>query len=289
MYDIIKSIRLHHWVKNFLIFIPFLAAHQIATFDIFKKLLLGFISISLCASSIYIINDLFDLKNDKKNTIKKFRPLASGNISILNALLIATILIIISFFLAYKFLESNFLLFLTIYFLLSFFYSLFLKKFILIDCIILAIFYTLRIFAGGEIIDIKLSFWLITFSIFFFMSLAFVKRYSEISLINNKKKVDGRGYFGSDKLLIKILGINSGYLSVLILALYLNSEIIIKLYKTPEWMWGSLILVLFWINWIWLKAHRNEINYDPVIFALKDKISILIIMLLFTIFILANN
>jgi 4-hydroxybenzoate polyprenyltransferase len=289
MYVIIKTIRLHHWVKNFLIFIPFLAAHQIATLDILKNLLLGFVSISLCASSIYIINDLFDLKNDKKNPIKKYRPLASGKISIQNALLIAAILVITSFFLAYKISENNFLFFLTIYFFLSFFYSLILKKFILIDCITLAILYTLRIFAGGEIISINLSFWLIAFSIFFFISLAFLKRYSETSLINNKKKVDGRGYCGSDKSLIKILGINAGYLSVLILALYLNSETIMKLYKTPEWMWGALILVLFWINWIWFKAHRNEINYDPVIFSLQDKTSILIIVLLFAIFILASN
>jgi 4-hydroxybenzoate polyprenyltransferase len=290
MINIIKALRLHQWVKNFLIFIPFVLAHGEIHINILQKLFLGFFSFSLCASGIYIVNDLFDLKNDQKHFTKKYRPLPSGAISVHAGITIAVILISASFFLARKLGgDNNFLLFLIGYFLLSFFYSLILKKFILLDCVILSILYTLRLFSGGEIANVKLSFWLINFSIFFFLSLAFVKRYNEIFKKKNKESVLGRGYYGSDKLLIKICGINAGFMSVLILTLYINSETIVKLYKTPEWMWGSIILILFWINWLWIKAHRNQIDDDPVIFALKDKTSILTFILLCVTFLLANN
>ena len=137
--------------------------------------------------------------------------------------------------------------------------------------------------------DITPSFWLTTFSIFIFLSLAFLKRYCEISSIKNNQKVIGRNYYGSDKLLIKILGINSGYISILVLVLYLNSDTVFKLYQSPEWIWPGVISILFWINWVWLKAHRNQMNQDPIEFAIKDKASILIFILVFIFYLLSGN
>ena len=288
MINIIKTLRLHQWVKNVLIFIPFVASHQVISIAISEKLLLYFLSFSLCASACYIVNDLFDIKNDKKHFSKKYRPIASGKLSKQTGLIIAIVLLILSFFIAKNFGENNFLLILVIYFVLSFFYSAFLKRFILIDVIGLTTLYTLRIFAGSQIGNIKISFWLIVFSIFFFLSLAFLKRYNEISKKKNDTKSPGRGYYGSDKLLIKLLGVNSGYMSILVLALYLNSEIINILYKTPEYMWVAVITFLSWINWIWIKSSRNQVHHDPILFVLKDAFSILAFILILFAYVLAS-
>jgi len=289
MMSLIEVLRLHHWIKNLLIFLPFAASQLPFSANVLQNLFLGFLSFGLLASATYILNDIFDLKNDQKHITKKYRPLSSGKISIQTGFLIITVLIIAIFFITKKLEENNFLLFLITYFLLSLFYSLYLKKIVLLDCFLLSIFYTIRIFAGGELVNIMPSFWLITFSIFLFLSLAFLKRYSEISLVQNKQRVLGRNYFGSDKSLIKMLGINSGYISILVLVLYLNSDTVFKLYQSPEWIWPGVVLFLFWINWIWLKAHRNQINQDPIVFAIKDKVSIVIFVLAFVFYLLSSN
>ena len=289
MMSLIEVLRLHHWIKNLLIFLPFVASQLPFSANVLQNLFLGFLSFGLLASATYILNDILDLKNDRKHITKKYRPLSSGKISIQTGFLIITVLIIAIFFITKKLEENNFLLFLITYFLLSLFYSLYLKKIVLLDCFLLSIFYTIRIFAGGELVNIMPSFWLITFSIFLFLSLAFLKRYSEISLMQNKQRVLGRNYYGSDKSLIKMLGINSGYISILVLVLYLNSDTVFKLYQSPEWIWPGVVLFLFWINWIWLKAHRNQINQDPIVFAIKDKVSIVIFVLAFVFYLLSSN
>jgi 4-hydroxybenzoate polyprenyltransferase len=283
--DIIKILRFYHWSKNFLIFLPLFVSHKIITIHVIENLFLGFLSFSLCASAMYIINDLLDLKSDRKNFYKKNRPLASQKFSKRNALLLFILLIFISFFLALKFNTKNLFFFLIAYCLLSFFYSLSLKKIPIVDVLILSIFYVFRIFLGGDIVDIKLSFWLINFIFFFFLSLSFVKRYSEYK---KREKVLRRGYYGSEKILFLILGINSGYISVLLLTLYINSDGIVLLYKRPELMWGCVFIVLFWINYIWLKVYRNKINQDPVHFAVKDAVSICSLVILFVIYIFST-
>lgn len=168
MINIIKIIRLHQWLKNILIFVPFVASHQVISTPILYKLLLLFLSFSLCASASYIINDFFDIKNDLKHFSKKYRPIVSGKISKQTGLLMVVGMLILSFSIAKKFGENNFLLILVVYFILTFFYSAIFKKFIIIDVIVLTVLYTLRIFAGSQIGNIKISFWLILFSIFFF-------------------------------------------------------------------------------------------------------------------------
>ena len=289
MMSLIEVLRLHHWIKNLLIFLPFVASQLAFSENVLQNLFLGFLSFGLLASATYIFNDILDIKNDKKHIIKKNRPIPSGKISIQVGFLIIAVLLTAIFFITKKFEENNFLLYLIAYLGLSLSYSLYLKKIVLLDCFLLSILYTIRIFAGGELVNITPSFWLTTFSMFLFLSLAFLKRYSEISLMRNKQNVLGRNYYGSDKSLIKMLGINSGYISILVLVLYLNSDTVFKLYQSPEWIWPGVVSFLFWINWIWLKAHRNQMNQDPIVFAIKDKVSILLFILLLIFYLLSSN
>ena len=141
----------------------------------------------------------------------------------------------------------------------------------------LAILYTLRIVAGAAAVGSALSFWLLAFSVFLFLSLAFIKRFAElqVQLLQGKLKAHGRGYLTEDATLIQMLGIASGFMSVLVLALYLNSPEVQLLYTQPQWVWGNVPVMVFWVSWLWLRAHRGEMHDDPLIFAVKDKVSLL--------------
>jgi 4-hydroxybenzoate polyprenyltransferase/phosphoserine phosphatase len=284
-----KIFRLHQWIKNVLIFVPIFAAHQVITGEIWINLGLAFLSFSLCASSVYIANDLLDLESDRLHSRKRFRPFASGEVPIWKGVALTPVLIISSLAIAWH-IGGGFLLWLLVYFSLTCAYSWGLKRLVLIDCLILAIFYTLRIIAGAAAVSVPLSFWLIAFSIFLFLSLAFIKRYAElqIQLNSNTEKVHGRGYYTADAILVQQLGVTSGYLATLVFALYLNSDNVIKLYRTPEVIWGAVPLLLLWISWMWLKAHRGLMHDDPIVFAIQDKVSIFIGVLFTAMLILAT-
>jgi 4-hydroxybenzoate polyprenyltransferase/phosphoserine phosphatase len=285
----IRALRLHQWIKNLLIFIPIFAAHELITLELWRNLLLAFLAFSLCASSVYIVNDLLDLENDRQHPRKCNRPFASGQLPIWKGIVAAPLLIFGSLECA-GLVGGNFLLWLLFYFGLTCAYSWGLKRLVLVDCLILAILYTLRIFAGAASVNVPLSFWLITFSIFLFLSLAFIKRYAELKTHQDGdiKKVHGRGYFTSDDTLIEQLGVTSGYAATLVLALYLNSDNVVRLYKTPEIIWGAIPIMLLWLSWMWLKAHRGVMHDDPIIFAIKDKVSICIGLVFISIFIMAR-
>jgi 4-hydroxybenzoate polyprenyltransferase len=164
---------------------------------------------------------------------------------------------------------------LSVYFGLTCLYSFYLKRLILVDCIVLAMLYTLRVIAGAAAIDQPLSFWLLCFSVFLFLSLAFIKRYAELLLQTQSNKLNGRAYLKSDAPLIQQFGVMSAYACVLVLALYLNSHEIVMLYPSPKFVWGALTVMLFWVSWMWLKAHRGQMHDDPLVFAIKDRISII--------------
>jgi len=271
-----KAFRVHQWLKNALLFVPVFAAHQYGDFGHLFTLLLAFVSFSLCASSVYIANDLLDLESDRSHPRKSKRPFASGALPVWKGCAVAPVLLLISFTLA-CFINSNFVGWLLVYFLITCVYSLLLKRLVLVDCITLAVLYTMRVVAGAAAVSIELSFWLLAFSIFLFLSLAFVKRFAElqVQLLHGKDKAHGRGYYTQDAPLIQMLGIAAAYSSALVLALYLNSDAVVKLYTHPEWVWGCVPVVLFWISWVWLKAHRGEMHDDPLVFAVKDKTSLL--------------
>lgn len=270
-----RMLRMHQWLKNFLLFVPLLASHDLANGDAWSSLILAFLSFSLCASSVYIANDLLDLESDRLHPRKRNRPFASGLVPAWMGLGIAPVLLLASLGIG-AFVGGQFLPWLLVYFGLTCVYSWRLKRLMLIDCLTLALLYTLRIIAGAAAVAQSLSFWLLAFSIFLFLSLAFIKRYAELEvlLLSGKERIHGRGYHTADAPMIQTMGIAAGYASVLVLALYLNSDAVIKLYRAPELIWGAVPVMLFWISWMWMQAHRGNMHDDPLVFAVKDRASL---------------
>ena len=279
----LKQIRIHQWSKNLLIFIPLLASHNIADLDSIYNSVLGFILFSLCASSVYMLNDLVDLQNDRKHKSKKNRPVACAKISIFSAAFSCLALLATSCIGAYLLMPLWFFISIISYYILTLSYSLVLKKLEVFDVIMLASLYTIRIIAGAFAISTALTFWILSFSMFIFLSLAFVKRHCEIfdhRKSGSSEAISGRGYYSSDLEIISSLGCASGYLSVMILALYIQDPSTIELYSRPRIIWFACPLFLFWISRIWVLAHRGKIHDDPVFFAIKDKISWVVVTFL---------
>jgi len=286
--DFCKAIRVHQWLKNLLLFVPLLAAHQIGNIQSLNSLSLAFISFSLCASSVYITNDLLDLENDRRHPRKKYRPFASAKISIGIGVIIIPILVSASFALG-MIVGKDFFDVLVLYFILAIAYSMILKRVVIVDCLTLATLYTIRIIAGAAAASLSLSFWLLAFSVFIFLSLALVKRYAELIIQkqDEKRLAHGRGYEVSDSSLLQTFGVSAGYLSILVILLYMRSEDVLSLYVQPEAIWFALPILLFWISWVWLKAARGEMHDDPIIFAIKDKASLLVAVVIAIVFIYA--
>tara|TARA_Y100000816_G_C26102856_1_gene585020 strand:+ start:1191 stop:2102 length:912 start_codon:yes stop_codon:yes gene_type:complete len=273
--NIFKITRPYQWVKNILIFIPMLMSHQL-TIDNFILSIKAFIIFSLIASSIYVINDIADLESDKKHPYKKHRPLAAGLINLNQCkILIFILLLISSFFLLST--NLNFFFLIISYFIISNLYTFLFKKYIYVDLLILSMLYTLRIIAGGVITDISVSIWLLSFSVFFFISLASVKRQIEIMNLKkvNEKKISGRGYSLQNENTINKISIFSGCISILVLIFYINSPQILKLYSSPIFLWGMAFMMFFWITRIIYIAKKGKIKDDPIVYAINDKISYL--------------
>jgi len=285
----VKVFRLHQWVKNLLLFMPLLAAHQFANTQSLSLLALAFLSFSLCASSVYIANDLLDLESDRRHPRKKSRPFAAGSVAVWKGVVLASVLAIASIGIATT-VGMMFLAWLLVYLALTCAYSLWLKRLVLIDCLTLASLYTLRIMAGAVAVTVELSFWLLAFSIFIFLSLAFVKRYAELKLheSDSKARTHGRSYYTTDLPLVQMLGITAGNASVLLLALYLHSESVRQHYSSPEFLWAAVPLMLFWVSWIWIQAHRGQMHDDPIVFASRDLSSMIVGALLVLIFVAAS-
>lgn len=270
----LRALRVHQWLKNLLLFVPLIAGHELENGTAWFSLCLAFFAFSICASAVYIANDLLDLESDRRHPRKRLRPFASGRIPAWKGVVVAPVLLLVSAAIG-SFVGNAFMSWLIIYFVVTSAYSLLLKRIILVDCLVLALLYTLRIAAGAAAAALPLTFWLLAFSIFLFLSLAFVKRYAELEtrLKDGKHKVHGRGYYTTDAPLIQSLGIGTGISSVLVLALYMNTDAVLKFYQTPQFVWGAVFVLLFWISWMWMKAHRGEMHDDPLVFAVKDRAS----------------
>lgn len=273
----LRAARPHQWAKNALVLVPLLAAHRMAEPAALAWAVLATIVFCLCASSVYVVNDLLDLEADRAHARKCMRPFASGDLSPQFGALMAACLLIAAAVGA-AFLRPQFQLVLLTYYLLTLGYSLVLKGVALVDVIALAGLYTLRIVAGAVAVDVPLSFWMLLFSVFMFLSLAFAKRFAELEALRrqNRLRAAGRGYETSDLPSVQTLGVAAGYVSVLVLALYINSPDIEMLYRWPKVIWLLCILMLAWISRVWMKAQRGEMDEDPVIFALKDRPSLVL-------------
>ena len=289
--SLLKAMRPHQWLKNILIFVPLFAAQLYGDISSITNLSLAFIVFGLTASSAYILNDLVDIENDRRHPRKKLRPFAAGNVNLLYGWLLWPTLLVIAFTISILTLPKLFLAVQASYLALTFAYSFFLKKKVIVDVITLAGLYTIRIIAGITAISVPLSFWLLSFSMFIFSSLAFVKRFSEIKTIQCSESpinLAGRGYFLEDLELVSSMGIGAGYISVLVLALYIQDISITHLYHRPEFIWLACPLLLFWISRIWLIAHRGNMHDDPVYFAAKDRTSWFILVGFAVLFLLAR-
>ena len=276
----LKALRVHQWIKNALVFLPLLAAHRLFDVDAVLATMLAFACFSLCASSVYITNDLLDLAADRQHHRKRKRPFAAGNLPLIAGPVVAACLLVASFGLALL-LHEVFVAVLAGYYILTSAYSLRLKRVVMLDVVLLATLYTSRIVAGTAAIHTKPSFWLLAFSMFLFLSLAMVKRYIELLAAQKSGKINasGRGYDVGDIPLIQSLGAASGYLSVLVLALYIDSPDSRVLYHHPHYLWLLCPLLLYWISRTWAIAHRGIMHDDPVVFAVTDKLSRVVLAL----------
>lgn len=286
-----KMLRIHQWSKNLLIFVPLIASHRIFEFPLMLSGCVAFFAFGLCASSVYILNDLFDLADDRTHQNKCNRPLPSGAFSIFHAVILLPLLLLTSFLLACVFLPIKFTFLLVAYYIFTLLYSLWLKRLVMMDVISLAMLYTTRVLAGAAAMKLVATFWILAFCMFIFLSLAFVKRYTELRDAKQKGgevTIPGRGYQASDFELLASLGGASGYISVLVLALYINDVSSTELYNNSRWMWLACPLLMFWLSRLWLLAHRGLMHDDPVVFALRDKASRWIGIVFLLVFILAT-
>jgi len=275
----VEALRLHQWLKNFLVFVPLVMAHRFLESDLVARNLTAFLAFGLCASSVYLLNDLIDLSADRHHPRKKKRPFAAGDVSPLFGLFASPGLLGVSLLLGLS-LSSNFVWMLAIYYLLNLSYSFYFKQVALLDVILLAGLYTMRIMAGSASVDIWPSSWLLAFSTFIFLSLALVKRYDELVIMHAETgKVRVRGYQVMDKELLASLGSGSGYVAVLVLAIFISSGKAEILYTRHHLIWLLCPLLLYWISYVWLIAHRGAMVDDPLVFTLKDRVSRITLLL----------
>ena len=285
---LLKTIRIHQWVKNSLIAVPLLTSHQALHVDLVLLCVMGFLSFSLAASSVYVLNDLLDLFSDRQHPTKRERPFASGAMTIKKGSLLFPILLGTSLLICLV-LPLHFFYALVVYYAITVLYSFKLKQVLLLDTITLAALYTMRIIAGTLLIGVPFSYWLLAFSMFIFLSLALIKRYVELIKLtsSDKQKTIGRGYHVNDASMIAPLGGAAGYIAVLVLALYINSSQVVALYQHASVLWLACVVLLYWISRAWLLAHRGEMDDDPIFFAIKDKVSLLCAGLIFMVFVFA--
>lgn len=267
----LKAARVYQWLKNVLIFLPLLTASLLTDADALASAARAFFAFSLCASAIYILNDLFDLPSDRGHPRKRNRPFASGAIPVWQGLAIAPLLLAAGLVVAAG--GGNALLLVTaLYVVITTFYSLFLKSFVLADVITLAGLYTIRVVAGAVAIDVTASFWLLAFSMSLFTSLALIKRCAELLVLGGMKrsKSSGRDYRVEDLPVLQSMGVASGFSAVLVLALFINAEDTAASYAHPQLLWLLCCSALYWVTRMWIKTARHEMHDDPLLYAARD-------------------
>lgn len=272
--ETIRAMRPYQWSKNVLIFLPIIAAHNITASSLMLSVL-AFVAFSMIASGVYVLNDLLDLSSDRPHPRKSSRPLASGSMSIVRASLLAPCLFMAGGLVAVATWSPAFVMILLIYFGLTTSYSLWLKRMMLVDIFMLAGLYITRIIAGGLATGVPISEWLLTFAGFFFIALAAVKRQAELvdGAQNGRERIMGRAYKVADLPVVMGIAVASGFVSILVLALYVNSDAVRVLYDAPVALFAICPVLLFWISRMIMVAHRGNMDDDPIVFAFKDRTS----------------
>ncbi|MEM1066783.1 MAG: UbiA family prenyltransferase, partial [Pseudomonadota bacterium] len=269
----VRALRPHQWLKNLLIFLPVAAAQSLDAATLLAATL-AFVAFSLTASSVYVLNDLLDLRADRAHPRKRERPFASGALPLSYGRWMLLGLLAVGVAVG-AIVGPLFLMVLAGYYLVTLLYSFGLKKRPIIDICTLAGLYTLRIVAGGAAAGIALSVWMLAFSIFLFLSLAAMKRQAELvdNLARGKSRAMGRGYASDDLVFVTQMALSSAYVSVLVMALYINTPEVQRLYSEPAMLWAICLLLLYWLSRAVFKTHRGEMTDDPIVFATKDKVS----------------
>jgi 4-hydroxybenzoate polyprenyltransferase len=275
---ILKAMRPHQWAKNVLIGVPLATSGLWSEPWAILQSALAFLLFSLAASGVYLINDLLDIEADRAHRVKFSRPIASGALSIPVAIGLGLALLALPLAVAALTLGLAFTAVLGTYLVVTTAYSLRLKQAMTLDVIVLACLYTVRIFAGGVAAGVPVSSWLLTFAVFFFLSLAYLKRYTELAVTTQAphRLLSGRGYVGSDIEIVMMSGVASGMVSILVLALFIKSASPTYLHGTPDLLWALCLVLLYWLNRVWMMARRGQVSGDPIAFAITDRRSILL-------------
>ncbi len=273
---LMRALRVHQWAKNLLVFLPLLLGHSLRAAPVMAASA-AFFCFCFMASATYIFNDLLDLEPDRVHLNKRKRAFAAGDLSVATGLGIAFSLLAIALITA-AYLPRTFLIYLLLYLVTTLAYSLSLKRIVLVDVVILSSLYTIRMMAGSAATHDPVSPWLAAFSIFLFLSLAMVKRFSELQNLHTRgvNPTNGRGYLLSDIEQLRSFGTSSAYASIVIFALYINGRDVVALYHHPNRMWLITPLLILWVSRVWLLASRGLLDEDPVVFALSDRMSLLL-------------
>jgi len=274
----LKAMRVYQWAKNLLLFAAIFLGHQFNNLPLIFDVLQGFAAFSLCGSAMYILNDLMDLEADRLHARKRKRPFAAGDISLATGALISVVLLLGAFAIAIS-LPLGFAAMLGVYFTLTLLYTFYFKEKLLVDVFILASLYTIRVWAGGVCAGIEISHWATAFFMCLFLSLALAKRHSELTAsagAQEDKQLNRRGYRPSDTQFVLVYGCGSSLMSVLVIAIYLNSPDVSVHYRRPSLLWFVCPTLAYWTSRLWILAARGELDEDPVLFAIKDKISYLL-------------
>lgn len=272
----LKAMRVHQWAKNLLIFVPLLLSHGLSIARLLTALL-AFLCFSFAASATYMVNDLLDIEADRRHARKRLRPFASGDLSAVAGLGAVVVLLLLALSGA-RFLAAGFYGWLLLYLASTLAYSLYLKRIALVDVLVLSGLYTLRLQAGSAATQTPISHWLAGFSVFLFLSLAIVKRFAELENLraSNSPPKNGRGYLVADIEQLRSFGTSSAYAAVVVFSIYISSQSVMTLYRKPSLLWLMVPLMLLWLSRVWLLASRGQLNEDPVVFALTDRMSLLI-------------
>ncbi len=272
--DYLKAIRVHQYAKNVLLLLPIFLNKDFFALPLWQAAALAFIAFCLTCSAVYIINDLYDLKADRQHKIKYRRGFASGLIPIKHGLFLFTAFIILSIGVQLVLHNSLFSIAIGLYFILSIAYTQWLKQIAILDVMVLTVLYTIRIVAGMLLLNEPLSHWFLSFSIFFFLSLSYLKRYIELSAMHpSENKIPGRGYQQQHHLFVKINGLATGCLSVVIFLLYIASTKAQHIYADSSLLYIAAFAIFYWLQRIWLLSADGKVHSDPVLFAVKDKVS----------------
>ena len=275
---VLRVLRVHQWVKNLLVFVPILLDHRLSEPDVLLRGAIAFVAFCLAASGAYILNDLMDLEADRHHPTKRERPFASSALPTGIGLALAPVLVLASIGIGATLLPRQFLALLLLYIMLTTAYSAYLKRVVVLDVLLLAGLYTLRVLAGVAASGVRFSTWLLAFAMFLFLSLAFLKRHAELVALAPGARVTARrrGYLAGDTQWLATMGSASGYLAVLVLALYLNSDEVVALYRKPTVLFLVCPLLLYWTGRIWLLAHRGQIDEDPIVASARDPASYIV-------------